>query len=100
MPIHVTAAGPGQPVTLAVSGRFDFATSGEFRTAYAAQPAGTPFVVDLARTEYLDSSALGMLLLLRRHAGDRPESVRIVNASPDVRRILEIAKVERLCRID
>lgn len=95
-----TTATPGQPVTLAVSGRFDFTAADEFRRAYSAHPPGTAFVVDLARAEYLDSSALGMLLLLRRHAGDKQEGVRIVNASPDVRRILEIAKFERLCRID
>ena len=100
MPVQSIPGGPGAPVTIVVTGRFDFAVGEEFRRAYSSHPPASSFVVDLARAEYLDSSALGMLLLLRRYAGDRPDSVRIVNASPDVRRILEIAKFERLCIID
>jgi anti-anti-sigma factor len=48
--------------------------------------------VDLERTTYLDSSALGMLLLLKDQSGD----VRIIKTSPDVRRVLEIANFHRL----
>jgi anti-anti-sigma factor len=99
MSLLVESPGAGQPVTIAITGRFDFHVNEEFRRAYASQPVGTAFIVDLSRAEYLDSSALGMLLLLRRHAGDKPEGVRLMGPSADVRRILEIAKFDRLCRI-
>ena len=49
-------------------------------------------MVDLSRTSYLDSSALGMLLLLRERCAD----VRVENASDDVRKVLEIANFQRL----
>jgi anti-anti-sigma factor len=47
------------------------------------------FVVDLTRASYLDSSALGMLLLLREHVGGHPGSVRIAGSSEEVRRVLQ-----------
>ncbi len=48
---------------------------------------------------YLDSSALGMLLLLRDHAGGDAAEVRIVNCNPDVRKILTISNFEQLFEI-
>lgn len=99
MPIETTAGAAGEAVTLRVVGRFDFSMNAEFRKAYEAYPSGTSFVVDFGRTEYLDSSALGMLLLLRRHAGDTPSAVRLVNASPTTTRVLAIAKFDQLFRV-
>ena len=99
MPIETTGGAAGETVTLRVVGRFDFSMNAEFRRAYEAYPAGTPFVVDFARTEYLDSSALGMLLLLRRHAGDTATSVRLLNASATTTRVLAIAKFDQLFRV-
>ena len=99
MPIETTGGAGGEPVTLRVVGRFDFSMNAEFRKAYETFPAGTPFVVDFGRTEYLDSSALGMLLLLRRHAGDTPAAVRLTNASPTTTRVLSIARFDQLFRV-
>ena len=53
-------------------------------------------VVDLKDTTYLDSSALGMLLLLRDHAGGDESDVLVVHASSDVRKILAISNFEKL----
>ncbi|MGH8376937.1 MAG: STAS domain-containing protein, partial [Pseudomonas sp.] len=53
-------------------------------------------VVDLKDATYLDSSALGMLLLLRDHAGGDDSDVRVVNSSTDVRKILAISNFDKL----
>ncbi|MEL6184454.1 MAG: STAS domain-containing protein, partial [Myxococcota bacterium] len=50
-------------VTIAISGRFDFNAHREFREAVKAVSDGARCVVDLEKATYLDSSALGMLLL-------------------------------------
>ena len=100
MPVHTMPAAPGAPMTIRVVGRFDFHVNDAFRRAYEPHAPGTTFVVDLHGTEYLDSSALGMLVLLRRHAGGDAADVRIANASPGIRRILQIAKFEKLYRIE
>ena len=60
---------------------------------------GAQYIVDLSATEYLDSSALGMLLLLREHAGGESSNIRISKASPEVKKILDVANFEKLFNI-
>jgi anti-anti-sigma factor len=55
--------------------------------------------VDLSDTTYLDSSALGMLLLLRDYAGGDSARIVIENCNNDVRRILSISNFEQLFNI-
>lgn len=88
-------------VTIAIDGRFDFSLHKAFRDAYRDIPSGSKqFRVDLSRTSYLDSSALGMLLLLREHAGGDSARIRIVGCGEDVLRVLRIANFHRLFAID
>ena len=80
-----------------INGRFDFGVHNEFREATKIAGNGIAKIeVDLANTDYLDSSALGMLLLLRDKVIDRRDSVHICNAKADVRKILEIANFDKL----
>jgi len=44
----------------------------------------------------MDSSALGMLLLLRDHAGGDDAEVRVTNSNSDVRKILAISNFDKL----
>jgi HptB-dependent secretion and biofilm anti anti-sigma factor len=90
----------GSELTIRISGRFDYSAHQEFRDAYeslSAQPHR--YRVDLGDTSYLDSSALGMLLLLRDHAGGDLADVRIVNCNADVRKILAVSSFEQLFSI-
>ncbi|WP_263261044.1 STAS domain-containing protein [Pseudomonas sp. RIT-PI-S] len=87
----------GKELTIKINGRFDFACHQAFRDAYE-RVNHTPkeFVIDLMNTTYMDSSALGMLLLLRDHAGGEKAVVRLINASADTRKILAISNFEKL----
>jgi anti-anti-sigma factor len=87
----------GRSVTISVVGRFDFHCHAEFRKAYQCDEPGevADYSVDLQQTDYIDSSALGMLLLLRE-ALSGVDVVRIVNCQPAVKRILEIANFNQL----
>ncbi|EKN47701.1 MULTISPECIES: STAS domain-containing protein [Pseudomonas] len=86
-------------LTLYIAGRFDFATHQAFRGAYEGQPGDLSYVVDLRDTHYLDSSALGMLLLLRDHAGGDRAQVRLINCSADVFKILAISNFSKLFQL-
>jgi anti-anti-sigma factor len=55
--------------------------------------------VDLGEVAYLDSSALGMLLMLRDKAKSAGREVRLVNARGSVRQVLEIANFGKLFAI-
>ncbi|MEO5333951.1 MAG: STAS domain-containing protein [Magnetococcus sp. YQC-5] len=61
--------------------------------------SGRRFVVDLAGAEFIDSSALGMLLLLREMTDATGADVEIVNTRPEVLKILHTAKFEQLFKI-
>lgn len=87
-------------VVLSVSGRFDFSCHQEFIAAVNGFAKGERgFVVDLSGTEYLDSSAMGMLLQLREHS-DRSQPVSLVNGNDDVREILRIANFDKLFALE
>ncbi len=87
----------GDELTIRVVGRFDFSAHQEFREAYTElsdKPAR--FRVDMGETSYLDSSALGMLLILRDYAGGDQAEVELLNCTGDVRKILAISNFEQL----
>ncbi|WLD57022.1 STAS domain-containing protein [Salinispirillum sp. LH 10-3-1] len=88
-------------LTIQVSGRFDFSSHQEFRKLYESAPADVKhYVIDMTDATYLDSSALGMLLLLRDHAGGDSADIRIVNSNPDVKKILTISNFGQLFTLE
>jgi anti-anti-sigma factor len=96
----MTTSDEGSKVTIAVAGKFDFQLYDEFRASYADTAGdGVEYVVDLAETDYLDSSALCMLLLLREHAGGETSSIEIKQATAEVRKILDVANFGKLFKI-
>ncbi|SEO23755.1 MULTISPECIES: STAS domain-containing protein [Pseudomonas] len=94
----VTEVSPdGQKLTISIKGRFDFGRHQEFRESYERlNQKPESIVVDLKEATYLDSSALGMLLLLRDHAGGEDSDIRIVNSNSDVKKILAISNFDKL----
>lgn len=84
-----------------ISGRFDFAAQAEFRESYRyVDHEGLVYRVNLSATEYVDSSALGMLLLLREHAQAHQGQVILESPSPESGRILRIAKFDQLFTVE
>lgn len=101
MAVTSEVSADGSKLTIAIKGRFDFAKHQEFRNAYEElSPPPACVVVDLKDATYLDSSALGMLLLLREHAGGDESDIRVVNSSPDVRKILGVSNFDQLFDIN
>ena len=87
----------GSKLTIAIKGRFDFAKHQEFRDAYEKlQLKPQLIVVDLKEATYLDSSALGMLLMLRDYAGGDDSDIRIINSNSDVCKTLAISNFNKL----
>ena len=90
----------GRTLEIEVGNRFDFNLHLLFRAAQESAPQASQFVVDLAQTEYMDSSALGMLLVLHEAAGKAGGKVTVRNCRPLVRQILQIANFQKLFKIE
>lgn len=100
MAIRSSYAADENQLTIAIDGRFDFSAHQEFRAAYEnTEHKPERYCVDMQLAHYLDSSALGMLLLLRDHAGGDKAQITIENCSPDVKKILTISNFEQLFSI-
>ena len=101
MAVSPSHANDNQTLTIRVEGRFDYSQHREFREAYRdVYTPGMQVIVDLSNTEYMDSSALGMLLLLREHAGGDDAKVVLKQPTEAIRKILDIAHFEQLFTID
>lgn len=88
---------------LKLTGRFDFNTHRDFRTAYEPlmEKAGiSDVVIDLSAVDYLDSSALGMLLMVRDKAVAAKRSVSLCGVKGSVKQVLDIANFGKLFAIE
>jgi anti-anti-sigma factor len=98
--MEVTVVKNDESVVFKLAGRFDFNAHREFREGVdrVLQQSGG-IDVDLGEVAYLDSSALGMLLMLRDKAKSASREVRLINARGSVRQVLEIANFGKLFAI-
>ena len=97
MAISTNLDSASKTLSISVTGRFDFGVHQDFRRA--TDEAGSDInsiVVDMSEVDYLDSSALGMLLVLRDKVGEKQSAVQIKGAKPEVKKILEIANFDKL----
>lgn len=97
--IHVNENPENNVVTISIKDRFDFTTHKEFRASYKDRSDAASYVINLKDVNYIDSSALGMMLLLREHAGSSHGKVIIANCNPEISKILAIANFDRLFEI-
>jgi len=82
-----------------LTGRFDFNTHREFRGAYEPLVGDAEIrnvVVDFSGVDYLDSSALGMLLMLRDKLGGASKEVALTGVRGNVKQVLDIANFGKL----
>ncbi len=83
-------------------GRFDFNTHRDFRGAYEpliVDAEVRSVSVDFSGVDYLDSSALGMLLMLRDKLGGANKEVALTGVRGNVKQVLDIANFSKLFQI-
>ena len=90
------------PTHIRLEGRLTFDSNVEFRAAglaAVATPGAREIVLDLSGLAYLDSSALGMLLVLKEQAQQKGMIVILLNPSPTVNEIFRIVRFQDLFEI-
>ena len=89
----------GSSAVLNLNGRFDFHSHRDFRSAYEDLldiAEVRDIEINFKQVDYLDSSALGMLLLLREKAETAGKNVALVGLQGMVKQVLEIANFGKL----
>jgi len=97
MSIHSHVA--NQKATITLVGRFDFTLHKEFRDTtqrLLQENELSEIEINLRDVDYLDSSALGILLLLKDRAAQKGATIGIVGCRENIRQILEIANFNKL----
>ena len=99
--MFVNAQVVGGVLKIRLDGKFTFDDHKVFRQAYKDKLGfiGRLIEIDFANVDYLDSSALGMLLLVREMADDCGKVIELVNCRGVVAQILEVANFKRLFTI-
>ena len=97
----VSTAGTN-PVVVTAVGEFDFESSDRLRSALmsAAQDSDGDVIVDLSRTEFLDSIAIGVLLQTWQRLRSLDREMVIRSPHERIRRVLEIASISEVVRVD
>lgn len=99
--LHTEYSNDGKQFIIHITGKFDFSLVQDFRKSYdAINERATIVVIDFRETNYIDSSALGMLLNMRKSIGPANRSIHLINCRPDIRRIIDIARFDKLFVID
>ena len=86
-------------VTIAVAGEVDLATAPELAARLAQYP-DRDVTVDLADVAFLDSSGLTVLAVARTRLAENGHSLRTTNEQEHVRRVIEVAGLDKLFHDD
>jgi anti-anti-sigma factor len=100
--MDIKSSTAGAVANIQMNGRFDFTAHRLFKEIYDAllqQKEITSIEVNLGGVEYLDSSALGMLLMLRERAQALGKDVVLCRPNSTVEQILDIANFRKLFTI-
>lgn len=100
--MQTTITKEGAKAIIKLAGRFDFNAHREFRASYDPLITDVDIntvVVDFSGVDYLDSSALGMLLMLRDKLGGVNKAVILTGVKGSVKQVLDIANFGKLFQI-
>ncbi|MCU7940225.1 MAG: STAS domain-containing protein [gamma proteobacterium symbiont of Bathyaustriella thionipta] len=96
MPILSDLSENGRALTIKIIGKFQFPMASEFRRAYTNVDQVEEYSLDLQESEYLDSSALGMIIALWEYVERDKNRIKVINASEEVKNILKSANFDQL----
>jgi anti-anti-sigma factor len=96
MSLEKELSADGKSMIIKMDEKFDFGKVQDFRAAYTTDNEKvTSITIDLSSTEYMDSSALGMLLNMQKSTSTKVTSYSIVNCRPQVAKILKISRFDK-----
>lgn len=90
----------GQTAQITLTGSVDINTTGDLRNAIQAVPTSVKsFVINASDVSYIDSSGVAVMLLVKQVAERSSASFVITSVSPMVMKVLELAKLDQVFKI-
>ncbi len=89
-------------IIITLSGSFNFLDQASFRKSYENQINGKAknYILDFRHVTFIDSSSLGMILLLNDYISDNIKNkITLINANPEVLKIFKVANFQQLFHI-
>lgn len=100
MPLDTSLINDGKTLLVKLPSTFDIGIHKEFRALHADLDASVKaFAIDFSGTDHMDSSALGMLLLLRDELSTENTNIELVNCSDNIKELLTLARFDTLFTI-
>ena len=101
MPVQFAVSDNKQEVRVTISGRFDFEMHDQFGPVLeSVQKFGNArYIIDRGAVQDIDSSAIGMLLLLRDMAGGNQARVELIRCRPEIKDELSMANLDKMFTI-
>ena len=91
---HVTVAGK---TVVSLDGRFDFGARKTFKeTIDKVSESGNPVVLELGKVTFVDSSALGLLVICHQNLKTKNVSFCLVNPQTYVKQVLDLANIGKM----
>lgn len=100
--MQVSTETSGSHTRLRLNGSFDMESNTAFRSAYRQaldESRLRSLTLDFSGVDYMDSSALGMLLLLKAEVEKQGVAVILAGCQPFVLRVLTTANFHRMFKI-
>ena len=77
--------------------KFDYDCRQDFRKAYIdLEQSPKIYIIDLEQTTYIDSSALGMLLILKEHAKLHEGQITLKSPGKNVTELLKLSNFDKI----
>jgi len=92
---HTEYSGVDDTSTIIITGRFDVTMDEDFFSCYENISAKT-IILDMSGTKYMDDSALGMLLVMRKRLGGDKIAIELRHCSAEVKKLLQKANYQWL----
>jgi HptB-dependent secretion and biofilm anti anti-sigma factor len=95
----VTCERQDDKLTFRIIGSFNYAIGSELKKLANRQSKASEYIIDLRAVTYINSSAFGVMLILREMFGADEDNLSLVNASPEIKKMLNVVKFETIFKV-
>ncbi len=86
--------------TIILEEHFDYSCRELFQTIYQENPKNFEYIIDFDVVRYIDSSALGLLLILREFNGGDGSLIHLIHCNPYVKELFNTVKFSQFFNME